>query len=193
MIRRMIKSAPPWPAGALLLALALSGCTGQAAPEPAASTSYALVEDLCERLDHAWITEFTGASVTHKSDYPGRETTRRCSAASWSVDKRKMISVQVTTSTVGGMKPQPEPAEPLDGVGDQAYVYYGDPLTYVNELLGGETTNRMDRLLAAEGPAHVMLHLTISAPSVPDDAAVQAMLAAYGKDVFALMAESPNP
>ncbi|MGA3565247.1 hypothetical protein [Melissospora conviva] len=189
----MIKSARLWPTGALLLALALSGCTGQAAPEPAESTSYRLVEDLCERLEHAWITEFTGAPVTYKSDYPGRETTRRCSAGSWSADKRKLISVQVTTSTVGGIKPQPAPAEPLDGVGDQAYVYYGEPLTHVSELLGGETTNRMDRLLAAQGSANVMLYLTISAPSVPDDAAVQAVLTEYGKDVFALMAESPNP
>ncbi|MGA3527515.1 hypothetical protein [Melissospora conviva] len=189
----MIKSIPRWPAGALLLTLALSGCTGQATPAPAEATSYRVVEDLCERLDHAWITEFIGTPVKVRAFEapPGDDVRRWCTAGAATADM-DAISVQVNTRTNGELSPQPEPAKPLGGVGDQAYIRLSEPFTFMSEHLGREQTSRIDSLMAAQGPATVMVTITVHGPTVPDDAAIQAVLTAYGKDVFALMAESPD-
>lgn len=183
---------PAGPAAAtFLLALALLGCTGETVP--AEPTSYRVVEDLCERLDHAWITEFTGTPVNVRAFEapPGDDIRRRCTAGAGTADM-DVISVQVNTRTTGELSPQPAPAKPLDGVGDRAYIRLSEPFTFMSDHLGREQTSRMDSLMAAQGPATVMVTITVHAPTVPDDAAIQAALTAYGKDVFALMAEGPD-
>jgi hypothetical protein len=177
----------------LALTLFLTGCANQATPTQPKPTppAYQLVEDVCERLDHGWMTDLAATPPRFRSipSRPEGKDHRRCFATALDKDRRTLIQVQIDTSTAtDGQATLPGSSEPIDGVGDQARIQFGEPITGPNEHLGGQITSRIDRLVAVHGTAEAWVSVSVHAPETPDEAAAKAVLTDYVNEIFALMA-----
>ncbi|QGN47218.1 hypothetical protein ACN26Y_13545 [Micromonospora sp. WMMD558] len=183
-----------------LLLLALSACAKVPSAEPVAPSApatplaaYQIVDNLCERLDHAWLQELAGVPPKLKTfePLPGKENHGMCHAGAGSTDRRTLILVRIST-TVERAEPAdiglPKNARQLSGVGDRAWIKFGKPITHPNEQFGGETTLRIDDLMVAAGPARVSVTISLDAPSVPEESAAEALLTAYARRSLELMA-----
>ncbi|MBX7270087.1 hypothetical protein KIF24_31395 [Micromonospora sp. Llam7] len=178
---------------ALALTLLLTGCANQAAPVQAEPTppTYQLVDDLCERLDHSWMIDLAETPPRYRSipSLPAGKDHRRCFATAFDKDRRTLIQVQIDTSTPSdGQATLPGSSQPFDGLGDQARIQFGEPVTGPSEHLGGQITTRIDRLAAVHGTAKVWVTLTVHAPAVPEKTATEAVLNDYGNEILTFMA-----
>ncbi|WP_431728056.1 hypothetical protein [Verrucosispora sp. TAA-831] len=152
--------------------------------------SYELVDDLCERLDHQWMTDLAGTSPRFRyiPSLPEGQDHRRCFATVFSKEQRTLIQVQIDTSTpADGQATLPGSAQPVAGLGDQAQIQHGQPVTGPNEHLGGQITTRIDRIAAVHSTAKVWVTVTIHAPTAPDEPATRSAMTAYVNQAFTFM------
>lgn len=196
---------------AALLVLGLSACVEASPSRDAApavwvapTVTYRLLDDICDRLDHSWLIQLTGASpeITYSEPWPDVMEFRQCQVRAAAPGGSTEVSVQVTA----GLKPSesaelepsesadPEPSEsadpefpmvsePLDGVGEMAFFM----LDRSDLRTGPGMEFRRDLVLARDGPIVVNVIIRVSDSPLPDESAIKATLATYVKRVLELV------